>query len=909
MIGVLAEDARDRIHALRDAHVTPDMQFVLRRVLFTDRDAEVRATAARRLGEIAGTEAWLVDALADHSPLVRDTVLRALAVRGGDASRPALRRIARTDRIWWVRRSAAYALAAISGDGELVVFEQLLADPFWRVRHAAVRVLAALGARDPAIRDEIAVGSPSSTLTYLRASWGPVAIEAPVRATSASALPAELLDPDPAVVTARLAAGSFSPVALVELLCDPHVPLRLLAIERVARSRNREAYLASLDWLEEPRIPHVVDAVERMLDGLGDPALAIATEALARDDRPGAARWAIAWVIAAKVESLYEQARRRACTSELRRVAVPIATIDELLAWSADDALADAIAAELHERRAFDALIALDGAAHPRVRALQTDALARSDAWDDVELALGDPHHGPRAVATRWLVRTHRSDGVAQLTDPDPSVREAALTPATAVTAVRDPDPFVARAAMEIVVATWQHRDGVPAEVVAVATEAIASRDPWMRVQACRLPVATQDVLACLGDRDAMVRAAAMDAMDGRDVHVALATRLPERARMMAYAWLVRDLDDAAGELARAALAGETSERIRGLLDGIATAVSGGVAPIAIRDESPFDDDDEQLDRQIVARRPFGRAGFDIAPLAISGAFDLSVSSLHRAADAGIDGFFWEPRYDSLTRFLRARRRHDANVIAGSYHGEPDAIENDVDLALRRLRRDTIDVFLLFWTRSPHRVDAAAYESLSRLKRAGKIRAIGFSTHHRELARDAITSQPWDVVMIRHSAAHPGIETELLPAAREHGTAILTFSALCYGRMLSGPNAPRAPDCYRYSIAQPGVTACISAPRRHAELVDNLGVLTAPPLTAAELAALREHGKGVRAENQRFNTLLRQPTRDAAAAAREMLAAEMPPADEIVDRPMPRAGNTRARTSLGTSRSRRGRRP
>jgi hypothetical protein len=43
--------------------------------------------------------------------------------------------------------------------------------------------------------------------------------------------------------------------------------------------------------------------------------------------------------------------------------------------------------------------------------------------------------------------------------------------------------------------------------------------------------------------------------------------------------------------------------------------------------------------------------------------------------------------------------------------------------------------------------------------------------------------------MIRNSAAQPGIEDELLPAARAAGTAIVTFSALCYGRMVSGPDA------------------------------------------------------------------------------------------------------------------------
>ena len=43
--------------------------------------------------------------------------------------------------------------------------------------------------------------------------------------------------------------------------------------------------------------------------------------------------------------------------------------------------------------------------------------------------------------------------------------------------------------------------------------------------------------------------------------------------------------------------------------------------------------------------------------------------------------------------------------------------------------------------------------------------------------------------------------------------------------MLSGPGAPSAADCYRYSLSQPGVTACISAPRRPEELIENLAAL------------------------------------------------------------------------------------
>ena len=126
--------------------------------------------------------------------------------------------------------------------------------------------------------------------------------------------------------------------------------------------------------------------------------------------------------------------------------------------------------------------------------------------------------------------------------------------------------------------------------------------------------------------------------------------------------------------------------------------------------------------------------------------------------------------------------------------------------------------------------------------------------------------------------------------------------------MISGPNAPSPADCYRYSLSQPGVTACISAPRRRAELLENLGVLASPNLSPEQLAALRSHGALVHAESQRFNALVRQPTRDAAAAARELLAAELPPPDAAAsaDPATPRrlavpGPSRRSRARLGTS--------
>lgn len=902
LASLVAASHHARLAAVRDLPHSDALRFALRRVLFTDDHAEVRAAAARRLADFAEVEPWLLDALADSSPLVRDALLRTLARAGTTAAAPALRRLVSTDRMWWVRRGAIYALAAIAGAAEVTTFTRALADPFWRVRHAAVRVLAVLGAASPSLRDEvIASSTDTTTLAFLRASWGPVALEAPQRAVASTTLPPPLLDPDPAVVTARLLEGTFPPLALVELLCDPHVPLRSLAVHRIATSADRDALVAALDWLEEPRIPHVVDTVTSLLDSLGDPAAELAALALARPDRPGAARWAITWTVATQYETLYPAALTRARDdASLRGAALRLAPSVELLTWAADPLLADAVAVELHERRhpdAHDILLDLDGAQHPRVRALQLDTLARRADWTAVARGLADAHHGPRAVAARWLSR--RDTPIAD--DPDPAVREAALTPPTAAARfVDEPDPFVRRAAAAI------FPDDVPA---AVLHAALADPDAWIRARACGLPLvdtrAIAQVLGLLADRAEMVRSAALEALtlagariDDTVRAISDDTAQRELVRRIARAWLDRELENLAAiiEVAPEAIGAAFFE---GAPEELGSAIGSAVPDVGrairadIAGEPPLPAASE--------RRPFGRAGFDVAPLAISGAYDISPHGLATAAEAGVDLYFWEPGYDVLGRFLRGRP--GLRAITGSYHADAPSVRADVERALRKLRRETLDAFLLFWTRSPARIDDEAYRVLDDLKREGKIRAIGFSTHHRDLARAAIERTPWDVVMIRHSAAHPGIESALLPTARETRTAIVTFSALCYGRMLSGPGAPSASECYRYSLAQAGVTACISAPRRSREIVENLKALRAPGLASDRIAALREHGRAVHAESARFNTLVRQPTRDAAAAAREMLAQELPPEDSAVRVRLPRPSDAkRSRARLGSIR-------
>jgi hypothetical protein len=311
----------------------------------------------------------------------------------------------------------------------------------------------------------------------------------------------------------------------------------------------------------------------------------------------------------------------------------------------------------------------------------------------------------------------------------------------------------------------------------------------------------------------------------------------------------LRRFDPAALDRLRTALTTETLE-VSSWLEEVLHGWTGEVRPLPSLETSTM------VRRKAPPRRRLGRTDVDVSPLAVSGVGDLSEPSFRLALDAGCDLFFWEPRYRSLSRFLRSTRPGDASVIAGTFHASATAIVTDVDRALRRLRRETLDVFLLFWARSAARFSDESCETLARLRTQGKIRAAGFSTHDRTLAGDAIRSGAFDVAMIRHSAAHPGAEEHVLPLAQEHRVGVLTFSALAYGRLL-GPTVT-AVDAYAYSLAQPGVSAVISAPRSRAELRENLAVLRAPALSPEAIAALRSRGQQVRAETRDFNNLLRR---------------------------------------------------
>ncbi|XXF79928.1 aldo/keto reductase [Myxococcaceae bacterium GXIMD 01537] len=968
-VRLLDEDVEVR----REAAEAVDAQaltgrFALRQALLTDADAQVRAIAARRLGEARDRRfiPALLESLRDTMPSVRDRAWRALARLGARELLIPAARALREEAVWWVRRAAVRAAASVAGAGALELLLETLEDPFWRVRHAAVQALAWLGAEEGEVRERVlaaaeraGLGPVRAAALYLGSVWGmsgagtsamesspagaarPEAAVQPNESPPASGvrLGAEVHareslsvgaarpgEEDPAVTTAHLEqrpAQEVSARELVEWLGDPHEPLRLLARRRLLQRRDPEAIRLALRWLDAPRVPHAAAEARALLSRLDLDEVALATRILHDAPRPGALEWAVQVAAGRAQADLLARARelarhpeaavRRAVLSGLagdpESRPVVLAALDD-----AEDTVRERVLAAWERRptareaqEAFArALIAFaPRAASPRERRAVVSAAGFVDEEDLLARLSGDEDTSVRAMALAarmTLGELSEAERREAASHEDPWVRAAVLEEESALEAAReDADVTVRRMALDLLVT--HRRMLTPEELREAALTGARAQDPWMRARAAEAlhPEASREELVALlrlsMDTAAMVRASAASALESSDSlegHLLLLLLGPEReedgeVRASAYTWLLRGADGRAFERLCTALRDPTEP---------ARVVTHLEAMSLVFPEEPFESAPdiarrrpkrelrlqapiERMPEEHVPHtswRPLGKTGLTVSPLVLSGANALAAHCFEEAREAGVNTFFWEPRYLQLTRFLRATRatRHRLVVVGGTYHSGPTALRRDVEAALRRLRTDWLDVFLLFWVRAPERLNAEDFAALEALRAEGKVRTFGFSTHHRDLAVDALQRHPWPVVMTRHSAAHPGAEARLFPEAQTRGTGLLTFTSTCYGRLLrptpdAPPDAPvpTAVDCYRYSLSQPGVSACLSAPRGRREMMENLQVLARPWMMADALEGMRAHGGRVRAGNQRFNALVRQ----APGGARDTLLA------------------------------------
>ena len=255
-------------------------------------------------------------------------------------------------------------------------------------------------------------------------------------------------------------------------------------------------------------------------------------------------------------------------------------------------------------------------------------------------------------------------------------------------------------------------------------------------------------------------------------------------------------------------------------------------------------------------KRPLGRTGLAVSRLGIGSSYGVGAGDVERAVERGINYVYWGSRrrddFGTAIARVAKRRRDDLVIVVQSYARAGFAMGPSLELALRRLGVDHVDVLLLgMWNSPPpERILDAALT----LREAGKTRHLMISCHHRPTFPTYIADPCYGGIMVRYNAAHRGAEQEVFPAlaSAQAPPGVVAFTATRWGGLLdrrmvpAAEPLPRASDCYRFALSHPAVDVALCGPRNGAELDEAMTALDRGPLSEDERAWMVRVGDGVR---------------------------------------------------------------
>jgi len=201
---------------------------------------------------------------------------------------------------------------------------------------------------------------------------------------------------------------------------------------------------------------------------------------------------------------------------------------------------------------------------------------------------------------------------------------------------------------------------------------------------------------------------------------------------------------------------------------------------------------DEASPAKIRAYRPLGKTGLKISDIGFGGINYLSPEVALYAYECGVNAFDTAEGYGQSERMLgQALKGIRDKVIITTKHllttpeqTTTEALVKRMEESLRKLQTDHVDIALIHAVDDPSALRReevlAAYD---RLKREGKIRFSGFSTHQpvRTLP-EAIASGRFDVVLMTYNHMENAAAEPLVAQARAKGIGTIAMKVFAGGK-------------------------------------------------------------------------------------------------------------------------------
>jgi predicted aldo/keto reductase-like oxidoreductase len=256
----------------------------------------------------------------------------------------------------------------------------------------------------------------------------------------------------------------------------------------------------------------------------------------------------------------------------------------------------------------------------------------------------------------------------------------------------------------------------------------------------------------------------------------------------------------------------------------------------------------------MLEKRMLGQTDVEVSRIGISSSYGADQAVYEEAFDRGCTYFTWgtfiKGRSASFKKFIQGvtssgnRERLSIGLLSYSH----SSFLGDIFLqsALKNLGVEYLDGLLLgyYSNRPPQRILDWAMEA----KEKGLVRAVGITTHNRDLVPRLAAENILDYFHIRYNAAHRGAEQDIFEKINPMSVGLVSFTATCWGKLMeqkkmpAGVMSPTAGDCYRFVLAREEIDCCMMGVKNLAMLRQNLAELEKGPMTLDELSRMREIG-------------------------------------------------------------------
>lgn len=232
--------------------------------------------------------------------------------------------------------------------------------------------------------------------------------------------------------------------------------------------------------------------------------------------------------------------------------------------------------------------------------------------------------------------------------------------------------------------------------------------------------------------------------------------------------------------------------------------------------------------------RILGRTGLKVSTVSYGAMRTRDAAVIHRALDMGMNyidtAHCYMDGYNEIVvgKVLKTRRKE--TFIATKVHN--NAVEKmmaSIEASLKSLQTDYIDVIQLHGMNTIDEIqDERAKEALLKMKKQGKARFIGFTTHRNqsELLREAIKMDFYDMILVAYNFESGEELGEVIKDAAKKGIGIVAMKTQAggYKDHSMGDLSPHQ-AALKWVLQNPGVANTIPSMTTYGQLEENVKVM------------------------------------------------------------------------------------